>query len=198
MSQGTVSDYASYGAGALPSAPISLEEFEDLKKTALFTDEDAQALRLSWHVLKDQVEDVLDVWYGFIASHPFLIETFSRRSDGQPDQRYLAAVRQRFARWIEDTARARYDQQWLNEQYEIGRRHHRSAKNQTDQVDAMEIVPFRYLVPLIAPVTATLKPFLAKKGHPPDQVEKMYRAWLKSVLLQVTLWSQPYIKEGDF
>jgi hypothetical protein len=26
----------------------------------------------------------------------------------------------------------------------------------------------------------------------------MYQAWLKSMLLQVTLWSQPYIKEGDF
>jgi hypothetical protein len=26
----------------------------------------------------------------------------------------------------------------------------------------------------------------------------MHQAWLKSVLLQVTLWTYPYIKEGDF
>lgn len=198
MSQGTISDYATYQAGAIPPAPISMAEFEQLKETALFTDEDARALRLSWDVLQDQVEQVLDVWYGFIASHPFLVQTFSRTSDGQPDQRYLAAVRQRFGQWIETTARANYDQQWLHDQYEIGRRHHRAAKNQTDHVDAMEIVPFRYLVPSIWPVVSTLKPFLAKKNHSPDQVEKMHQAWMKSVLLQITLWSQPYIKEGDF
>jgi hypothetical protein len=29
-------------------------------------------------------------------------------------------------------------------------------------------------------------------------VEKMHAAWVKSVLLQVTLWSQPYVKEGRF
>jgi hypothetical protein len=26
----------------------------------------------------------------------------------------------------------------------------------------------------------------------------MHDAWFKSVVLQVTLWSQPYVKEGDF
>ncbi len=198
MSQGTISEHAFPGAGALPSAPISLEEFHQLEQTALFTREDSQYLRLSWEALRDQVDAVLDVWFGFMAAQPFLLRTFCRRSDGQPDQRYLAAVRQRFARWIETTAQANYNQQWLNEQYEIGRRHHRTAKNQTDHVDAVDIVPFRYLVPLISPLTATLKPFLANRGHAPDEVEKMQQAWLKSLLLQVTLWSQPYIKEGDF
>jgi hypothetical protein len=198
MSQGTLSDYAASGFGPLPASPISLEEFQDLQATAQFTEDDARALRLSWDALRDQVEAVLDVWYGFIAAHPSLLRTFSRRSDGQPDQRYLAAVRQRFARWIEDTAQVNYNQQWLNEQYEIGLRHHRTAKNRTDHVDSVEIVPYRYLVPLISPLVSTLKPFLASKGHTPEQVEKMQQAWLKSMLLQVTLWSQPYVKQGDF
>jgi hypothetical protein len=26
----------------------------------------------------------------------------------------------------------------------------------------------------------------------------MYLAWVKSCLLQVTLWSYPYVKDGDF
>lgn len=26
----------------------------------------------------------------------------------------------------------------------------------------------------------------------------MYTAWLKPCLLQVTLWSPPYVKDGDF
>jgi len=51
---------------------------------------------------------------------------------------------------------------------------------------------------LIFPVTFTLKPFLANKGHQAEAVEQMYQAWVKSCLLQVTLWSQPYVKAGDF
>jgi len=59
-------------------------------------------------------------------------------------------------------------------------------------------VPFRYLLALLFPVTFTLRPFLGKKGHSAEEVEKMYLAWLKSCLLQVTLWSYPYVKEGDY
>jgi hypothetical protein len=44
----------------------------------------------------------------------------------------------------------------------------------------------------------TLKPFLEKKGHSAEDVEKMHAAWVKSVILQVTLWSYPYCKDGDF
>ena len=59
-------------------------------------------------------------------------------------------------------------------------------------------IPFRDLFALVFPVTLTLKPFLAKKGHSAEDVEKMYCAWVKSCLLQVTLWSHPYVKDGDF
>ena len=71
-------------------------------------------------------------------------------------------------------------------------------KNRTDHVQASPVVPFRYLFPVIYPVTFTLKPFLAKRGHSTDEVEKMYGAWLKSCLLQMTLWTQPYIQREDF
>jgi len=47
-------------------------------------------------------------------------------------------------------------------------------------------------------VTATVKPFLGKKGASAEQVEAVHQAWLKSVLLQVTLWSYPYIKDSDY
>lgn len=59
-------------------------------------------------------------------------------------------------------------------------------------------MPFRDLFPLILPVTFTLKPFLARKGHSAADVDKMHAAWVKSCLLQVTLWSHPYVKDGDF
>jgi hypothetical protein len=179
-------------------SPLTLEEFEKLKETVLFTEEDVRSLRQSGEVLADQTEAILDVWYGFVGSKPFLLEYFRRKTDGEPDARYLAAVRQRFGQWILDTAAANYDQKWLDYQFEIGRRHHRTAKNRTDGVDAPEVIHFRYLTTLIYPITATLKPFLAKKGHSSEEVEKMHEAWLKSVILQVTLWSQPYVREGDF
>jgi hypothetical protein len=43
-----------------------------------------------------------------------------------------------------------------------------------------------------------LKPFLADGGATPDEVEAMHQAWVKAVLLQVILWSQPYVRDGDF
>lgn len=196
MSQ-TIPGYKLGGAD-VPRAPITMEEFELLKQTVLFGDEDAQALRMSRDVLKDQVEAVLDVWYGFVASNPHLVFFFGNKSDGQPNAAYLEAVRKRFGQWILDTASANYDQRWLDYQFEIGRRHHRAGKNRTDKVEAVENINYRYVAALLYPVTATLKPFLAKKGHSAEDVEKMHQAWIKSVLLQVILWSYPYIKEGDF
>jgi hypothetical protein len=187
-----------YGSAAVPRSPVSLAEFELMKQSVLFTDDDVKALRQSYDIVKDQVEAILDVWYGFVGKHPHLLAAFTGRADGKPINEYLSAVRKRFGQWILDTARAEYDQHWLDYQHEIGLRHHRSKKNQTDHVAAADHVPFRYLLALIFPVTFTLKPFLANKGYQAEAVEQMYQAWVKSCLLQVTLWSHPYVKAGDF
>lgn len=184
-------------AATATRSPVTVAEFDLMKKTALFTDEDVQSLRRSHDILKDQVEAVLDVWYGFVGSNPHLLASFTGR-DGKPLPDYLAGVRRRFGQWILDTARARYDQMWLDYQHEIGLRHHRTRKNRTDGAAATDHVPFRDLFALVFPITYTLKPFLARKGDAPEEVERMYAAWLKSCLLQVTLWSYPYVKPGDF
>jgi len=181
-----------------PRAPISLDELELLKTTVLFAADDVKFLRMSREVLKDQVEQVLDVWYGFVGSNPHLLRYFTNVADGQPNVQYLGAVRKRFAQWILDTAAAEYDQQWLDYQFEIGRRHHRDGKNRTDLVNAVDHINYRYLPTLIVPITTTLKPFLANKGHGTEDVDKMHAAWVKSVVLQVTLWSYPYCRAGDF
>jgi hypothetical protein len=186
------------GTGAVAPSPITLADFDRMKGSVLFTDEDVKYLRLSHDVLKDQVEAVLDVWYGFVAATPHLLASFTGKPDGKPLGNYLAAVRQRFGRWILDTARAEYDQAWLDYQHEIGLRHHRAKKNRTDAATSTDIVPFRDLFLLIFPVTFTLKPFLAAQGHGSEDVEKMYQAWVKSCLLQVTLWSHPYVRDTDF
>jgi hypothetical protein len=187
-----------YGTSAVARSPVSLADFELLKQSVLWSDEDTKYLRLSYDVVKDQVEAILDVWYGFVGSRPHLLASFTDKRHGEPLDHYLAAVRKRFGQWILDTARAEYDQKWLDYQHEIGLRHHRRKKNRTDGADSTDIVPFRYLIALVFPVTFTLKPFLMQKGYAADEVEKMHAAWVKSCLLQVTLWSHPYVKEGDF
>jgi len=186
-----------YGTAAVDRSPVSLEELELLKATLLLGDDDLAALRRSEEVLAPQVEEILDVWYGFVGANPHLLAAFSN-DQGQPDQDYLAAVRRRFGRWILDTARAGYDQAWLDYQHEIGLRHTRRKKNQTDGADAADHIPLRYVLALLVPVTTTLRPFLAKGGAAPEEVEAMHAAWVKAVLLQVILWSQPYVRDGDF
>jgi Protoglobin len=187
-----------YGSSSVSRSPVTLETFAQMKQSALFGDDDVRALRMSHDIVKDQVEAILDVWYGFVGSQPHLLASFRSTSDGQPIGDYLAAVRKRFGRWILDTARAEFDQAWLDYQHEIGLRHHRSKKNRTDGVASTAIVPFRDLFALIFPITFTLKPFLAKRGHAAEDVDRMHAAWVKSCLLQVTLWSYPYVKDGDF
>ena len=188
----------SLGSDAVARSPVTPADFELMKKSALFGDDDVRALRASHEIVKDQVEAILDVWYGFVGSQPHLLGSFSGQRDGQPLGDYLGAVRKRFGQWILDTARAEYDQRWLDYQHEIGLRHHRTRKNRTDGAASTDIVPFRDLFALIFPVTFTLRPFLAKKGHSAEQVEQMHAAWVKSCLLQLTLWSHPYVKDGDF
>lgn len=187
-----------HGSASLARSPVSLADFEKMKASVLFGDDDLRALRASHAIVQDQVEAILDVWYGFVGSQPHLLASFRSKADGRPIGDYLGAVRRRFGQWILDTARADYDQQWLDYQHEIGLRHHRTKKNRTDGVAASDIVPFRDLFALIFPITFTLRPFLAEKGHSAEEVEKMHAAWVKSCLLQVTLWSHPYVKEGDF
>jgi hypothetical protein len=186
-----------FGTQAVARSPLSLEDFDLLKQTVLFGEEDERYLRMAGDVLEDQTDQVLDLWYGFVGDHPHLIYYFSD-PDGQPDENYLARVRERFKQWILDTCRRPYDQQWLDYHQEIALRHTRAKKNQTDQVRSVPLINYRYLVAFIYPITATIKPFLERKGHGPEEVEKMHQAWFKSVVLQVTLWSYPYVKEGDF
>jgi Protoglobin len=196
MAVTTIPGYT-YGTDAVPRSPVSLDELELIKATLLFGEDDRDALRSSSDILASQIEAILDVWYGFVGANPHLLAAFTG-PDGQPDQAYLAAVRRRFGQWILDTARAEFDQAWLDYQHEIGVRHTRRGKNRTDGVRAVDHIPLRYVLALLIPITTTLKPFLANGGASQNEVEAMHQAWVKAVLLQVILWSQPYIREDYF
>lgn len=184
-----------YGTDRVARSPFSAEDLENLKKAVMFGPEDEKYLRMAGEVLEDQIEDVLDVWYGFVGSHPHLVYYFTD-GRGNAVSEYLDAVRRRFGRWILDTCKQPYDRAWLDYAHEIGLRHHRAKKNRTDGVNSVPVVHLRYLIAFIYPITATIRPFLAKKGHGADEVEKMQQAWFKSVVMQVALWSAPYA-QGD-
>lgn len=186
-----------YGENQVLPSPFNLGDLDNLKKTVLFGPEDEKYLRMAGDVLANQIEDVLDVWYGFVGSHPHLLYYFTD-GKGNANSDYLSAVRKRFGQWILDTCNRPYDQTWLNYAHEIGLRHHRAKKNKTDVVSSVPNINYRYMVALIYPITVTIKPFLAKKGHAAEEVEKMHQAWFKSVVMQVALWSLPYVKDGDF
>lgn len=187
-----------YGRDSVAKSPLTMKDLDALKRSMLFTDEDIRYLRMSKSILADQTAAILDVWYSFVASTPELVYFFGNKDTGKPEAEYLARVRARFEQWILDTAEANYDQKWLDYQHEIALRHHSAKKNQTDNAPSVPIVNYRYIPALTIPVTTTLKPFLAKKGASPEDVEKMHAAWVKAVLLQSILWGQPYIRDGEF
>jgi hypothetical protein len=187
-----------YGTSEVAKSPLNLKELKQLEQSLLFSEEDVKYLRMSRDILAPQTEQILDVWYGFVGSTPQLVYFFGNKITGKADGEYLAKVRERFKAWILMTAEAKHDQAWLDYQYEIGLRHYSTKKNKTDNVNSVPIINYRYIPALTIPVTMTLKPFLAKGGASAEEVDKMYTAWLKSVLLQSILWGQPYMKKGEF
>ena len=177
---------------ALATSPVSADELALLKATLLWSDDDTAALRRAGDILAPQVEQILDLWYGFVGSSPHLVATFAG-ADGAPDGAYLGAVRARFARWIVDTCHAEQDQAWLDWQLEIAVRHHVTGKNRTDGVESTSAeVPMRYLVAFVVPLTVTIRGFLAPHAADADDLEAMYGAWFKAVTLTAALWTRPY------
>lgn len=185
-----------YGKATLEQSPVTMQELILLKKTLLWSDDDDRFLKMAGDVLKDQTNDVLDLWYGYVGGNEHLVYYFTK--SGQPNMDYLTAVRVRFGQWILDICQKTYDQNWLNYQHEIAKRHHSIKKNKTDGVDTVPIIHYRYMTAFIYPITATIKSFLAKKGHSEADVDGMYNAWFKAVTLTVVLWTYPYINKGEF
>jgi hypothetical protein len=193
VTEATIPGYR-FGDPALPAAPLSADDLSRLQQSVLFDEDDRVALREAHAIVGPRVEELLDVWYGFVGGHDFLLASFT--TPAGPDARYLARVRARFGQWVHDTLRADFDDAWLRYQFEIGRRH-ASGKNATDGVvGAPAIVPFRYLVALIYPIFATMRAFLAAGARDEAHLERMHQAWLKAVILSVALWSEPYVKDG--
>jgi len=182
-----------YGTPNVSKSPISVEEFKLLKQSAGFTDDDQRWVRAAGDVLKDQGKALVGKWRSVIAAHPHLAK-YSLQPNGEKDSRYSERSGLRFEQWILDTCFRSYDQNWLDYQQEIALRHTSVKKNKTDKVESAPTIPLRHIIAFTAVITdpEIMKPFLAAKDHPAAEVDKMHRAWCKSVLLQVALWAAPY------
>ena len=126
----------------------------------------------------DVVEAVLDVGTASWKVIPSFWEYFLGKDLKQARRRlFTGRSRTAFGQWIRDTCRAEYDQKWLDYQQEIALRHTPAKKNRTDGVSAKTSeVPLNYIIGFIYPITATIKPFLAKGGDNVDEVDKMHQA----------------------
>jgi len=59
--------------------------------------------------------------------------------------------------------------------------------------DSLDHIPLRYLLAFTAVVLTTSRDYLARAGHDAGDVDRMHAAFTKSVLLHVTVWTQPYV-----
>jgi hypothetical protein len=182
-----------YGTPAAAKSPITEKQLEELKRSANFTATDQAWLRTAGEILADHTKELVEQWRAVIAAQPHLAR-YSQRLDGERDPHYSEASGLRFRQWVLDTCFRPYDQNWLNYQQEIALRHTSVKKNKTDGAESAPTIHLRDIVAFSAVINdpAILKPALAAKGHPADQVDRMHQAWCKSIALQMALWTEPY------
>jgi hypothetical protein len=182
-----------YGSPSVPRSPVTADELALLERAVGVTADDDRWLRRAGEHLRGRTADVVGVWREVIAANPHLAGYYAS-ADGVVDPAYKARVGARFEQWILDVCLRPRDQAWLDYQHEIGRRHTHLGKNLADGAVAVPHIPLRYLIAFTAVINDRIRPFLAA-GVPPAEADAMHRAWCKAVLLQVTLWSRPYVSE---
>ena len=180
-----------YGTADAARSPITLDDLEKLKQSVGFTKEDEKYLRIAGEVLADQTKEITGQWRKITAETPHFAR-HTKTAEGEPIENYSHDSGMRLQQWILDTCLRPYDQNWLNYQQEIALRHTSVKKNQTDHAQSTPHIPFRDVNGFWAVINDTIKPYLGRKGHSAEDVEKMHRAWCRSTLLQAALWAEPY------
>jgi hypothetical protein len=184
-----------FGTPDIRPSPVSLNELRQLEASAGWTEEDAAVLQKHRNIFLDRAEDMVDSWRSVIGSQPPLAKWFVG-PDGNPDDEYKAKVKARFVQWVRDVCTRPHDQEWLNYQEEIGLRHTPAKKNVTDGRHTPDHVPLRYLLGFSAVIGLTARRFFLEQGVTGEELHRLQEAWLKAVILHVTLWSRAYAKDG--
>jgi hypothetical protein len=161
-----------YGTGRVPEAPVSIEELRTLEAAVGWTEADAHWLRLAGETLIPKAVEMVNAWRSVIAQQSQLVESFLK-PDGKPDDAYREAVKKRFVQWVSDLCLRPHDQDWLNYQEEIGKRHTPEKKNRTDGGHTPPVVPLRYLVGFSAVVITSVRSFLKSSARMDQELEQM-------------------------
>lgn len=188
-------DIPGYDYGRVARSPVTLDDLRRLEQTLGFTESDRRALLEAGEILRPQAESMVDEWRAIIGAHEHLARWFFG-PDGTPDDRYKASVKRRFVQWVVDLCSKPFDQAWLDYQHEIGLRHIPEKKNVTDGAHTASHVPLRYVLAFSIPVVQSVRKRLAQGGVTGDRLDRMDAAWAKAVMLTLTLWSEPYTKDG--
>jgi hypothetical protein len=183
-----------FGTATSAKSPVTMEELRELERTVSWGGADAAVMQKYRAAFEEHAEAMVDSWRKVIGEQPHLAKWFFG-PDGKADDAYKAAVKKRFVQWVVDVATRPHDQAWLDYQEEIGLRHTPAKKNATDGAHTPPVVPLRYVLGFM-PVVFPVRQFF--EGTVKDQKELMALewAWLKAVLLHVTLWSRPFTREG--
>ena len=70
-------------------------------------------------------------------------------------------------------------------------------KNLVDGVRSTSCVPLPDAIAFVAVMNETIKPYLAAKGHPEDDVARMHVAWCKSIQMQLAIWVGVHAKASQ-
>jgi hypothetical protein len=191
-SSSSISGYH-YGTSRSAISPISESDLSKLEQTAGWTFADADVLGRHADLFRDKAESMVDSWRAVIGAQPHLAHWFVM-PDGTPDDAYKASVKRRFVQWFVDVALRPHDRDWLNYQQEIGLRHTPAKKNKTDGTHTPPVVPLRYLLGFV-PIVLPIRQFFVGAIKDEAELKRLEDAWTKAVLLHITLWSLPYVKE---
>jgi hypothetical protein len=187
----------SYGTTSAGPSPLTLQDLDELKAAVGLTDEDDANLRLAGDLLAPRAADMVAAWRHQVGQHPFLAR-YSAHPDGTPNPEYAAASTLRFDRWVIDACTRPLDQAWLNQQHEIGLRHNRAKKNQTDHADSVDHIPLRYLLAFTAVIITSARAYLSDDQHSAEQIDAMHAAFTKSVMLHLTVWTRAYTTDTQW
>lgn len=175
-------------------SPLTDEDLHRLEQTVGWTTEDRAILLKHSALFQQHAEAMVDSWRSVIAAQPHLAHWFVG-PDGNPDDDYKARVKRRFVQWVIDVALRPHDRDWLNYQEEIGLRHTPAKKNLTDSKQTPPLVPLRYLLAFI-PVILPIRSFFITSISDDAELTRLEAAWIRAVLLHITLWSRPFTIAG--
>lgn len=183
-----------YGTAKSAISPVSESDLSELEQTAGWSSDDADVLARHGDLFRARAEAMVDSWRAVIGSQRHLAHWFVK-PDGDPDDAYKASVKRRFVQWVVDVALRPHDRDWLNYQQEIGLRHIPAKKNKTDGAHTPPVVPFRFLLAFV-PMVLPIRQFFAEAIEDEAELKRLEDAWMRAVLLHITLWSRPYVTDN--